>query len=79
MYYELPSNEGARSLISMHASVKKSLKELAKDPVRQFMTKAIDTVVRYALQIVQNCLKQNSPFFVRTICRDLLTILCLPK
>ncbi len=79
MYYELPSNGGARSLVSVHAPVKKPLKEPAKDPVRQFMTKAIDTAVRYALQIVQNCLKQNSPFFVRTICRDLLTVLCLPK
>ncbi len=49
---ELPSNGGARSLVSVHAPVKKPLKEPAKDPVRQFMTKAIDTAVRYALQIV---------------------------
>jgi len=79
MYYELPSNGGARSLVSVNASVKKFLEEPAKDPIRQVMVKAIDTAVRYALQIVQNCLKQNSPFFVRTICRDLLTVLCLPK
>jgi len=79
MYYELPSNEGARSLVSVNASVKKFLEEPAKDPIRQFMVKAIDTAVRYALQIVQKCLKQNSPFFVRTICRDLLAVLCLPK
>lgn len=78
MYYELPSNGGARSLVSVNASVKKFLEEPAKDPIRQVMVKAIDTVVRYALQIVQS-LKQNSPFFVRTICRDLLTVLCLPK
>lgn len=90
-YYEPPLNGVAQSLALIDAPVNAPVEDVVEDaqedageepvedPVTHAMAKAMETAIRYAQQIVQNCQKQSSPFFVRTICQDLLTVLGLPK